>query len=94
MSMELRLQICARSRAAARSARRATGSGAPDRYGGHRRPLLGPHESTLRRLVETRPDITVAEVQAALHDRLGIRAGLSTIHNALRRIGLRHKKGR
>jgi transposase len=25
---------------------RATGSAAPDRHGGHRRPLLGPHERT------------------------------------------------
>jgi transposase len=73
---------------------RATGSAAPDRYGGYRRPLLRPHESTLRRLVETKPDITLAELQAALHARIGIRAGLSTIHNALRRIGLRHKKSR
>jgi transposase len=73
---------------------RATGSAAPERYGGYRRPLLAPHESTLRRLVETQPDITLAEVQAALHARIGIRAGLSTIHNALRRSGLRHKKSR
>jgi transposase len=73
---------------------RATGSAAPDRYGGDRRPLLGAHERTLRRLVEAKPDITLAEVQAALQERIGIRAGLSTIHNALRRIGLRLKKSR
>jgi transposase len=73
---------------------RATGSAAPDRYGGYRRPLLRPHERTLRRLVETKPDITLAELQAALHERIGIRAGLSTIHNTLRRIGLRQKKSR
>jgi transposase len=73
---------------------RATGSAAPDRYGGYRRPLLAAHESTLRRLVEAKPDITLAEVQAALQERIGIRAGLSTIHNALRRIGLRLKKSR
>jgi len=55
---------------------------------------LGPHESALRRLVEAKPDITLAEVQAALQERIGIRAGLSTIHNALRRLGLRLKKSR
>jgi transposase len=71
---------------------RATGSAAPARYGGHRRPLLGPHEADLRRLVEATPDITLAELQAELRRRLGVVAGLSTIHNALRRIGLRHKK--
>jgi len=71
---------------------RATGSAAPARHGGHRRPLLGPYEGDLHRLVEATPDITLAELQAALHQRVGIVAGLSTLHNALRRIGLRHKK--
>jgi transposase len=42
--------------------------------------------------LEATPDSTLAELQAALARRLGIVAGLSTIHNALRRIGLRHKK--
>ena len=28
---------------------RATGSAAPARYGGHRRPVLKPHEADLRR---------------------------------------------
>jgi transposase len=73
---------------------RATGSAAPDRYGGHRRPLLEPHEADLKRLLEATPDITLAELQAALQRRFGFVAGLSTIHNALRRIGLRHKKSR
>ena len=71
---------------------RATGSPAPARYGGHRRPLLAPYEADLRRLVEATPDITLAELRAELQRRRGIAAGLSTIHNALRRIGLRHKK--
>jgi transposase len=71
---------------------RATGSAAPARHGGHRRPLLAPHEADLRRLVEATPDITLGELQAELQRRLGVVAGLSTIHNALRRIGLRHKK--
>ena len=71
---------------------RTTGSAAPARFGGHRRPLLGPHEADLARLVEATPDITLAELQAELQRRFGIVAGLSTIHNALRRIGLRHQK--
>ena len=37
---------------------RATGSAAPERYGGYRRPVLAPHEADLRRLVEATPDIT------------------------------------
>jgi putative transposase len=70
----------------------ATGSAAPERYGGHRRPVLEPHGADLKRLVEATPDTTLVELQSELQRRLGVRAGLSTIHNALRRIGLRHKK--
>ena len=73
---------------------RASGSAAPDRYGGYRRPLLAAYEADLRRLVEMTPDITLAELQAALKRRFGIEAGLSTIHNTLRRLGLRLKKNR
>jgi transposase len=71
---------------------RATGSAAPARFGGHRRPLLAPHEADLKHLVAASPDLTLAELQAALQRRCGLRAGLSTIHNTLRRIGLRHEK--
>jgi putative transposase len=71
---------------------RATGSPAPARYGGHRRPVLAPYEGDLRRLLAATPDLTLAELQAELQRRCGVRAGLSTLHNALRRIGLRHKK--
>jgi putative transposase len=74
--------------------RRATGSAAPARYGGHRRPLLEPYEADLKRLVEATPDITLAELQAELERRFGVLAGLTTIHNTLRRLGLRHKKSR
>jgi transposase len=73
---------------------RTTGSAAPARYGGHRRPLLAPHEAALRGLVTAQPDITLAELQAELQRRRGVVAGLSTLHNTLRRLGLRHKKSR
>jgi transposase len=71
---------------------RATGSPEPDRYGGHRRPLLEPYATELRGLIEAIPDITLAELQAELKRCFGIVAGLTTIHNTLRRLGLRHKK--
>jgi len=45
---------------------RTTGSAAPSRYGGHRRPRLEPHESELKRLVEATPDPTLAELQTEL----------------------------
>jgi len=70
----------------------ATGSAAPARYGGHRRPVLEPHEADPRQRVEATPDLTLAELQTALQQRCGVRAGLSTIHPTLRRIGLRLKK--
>jgi transposase len=71
---------------------RATGSAAPARYGGHRRPRLEAHEAEIAALVEATPDLTLAELQAEIERRCGILAGLSTIHTTLRRIGLRHKK--
>jgi transposase len=58
---------------------RATGSAAPARYGGHRRPLLEPSEADLQQLVEATPDITLAELRAELDRRLGIIVGLATI---------------
>jgi transposase len=54
--------------------------------------VLERHEGDLRRLIEATPDLTLAELQTELKRRCGVRAGLSTIHNALHRIGLRHKK--
>jgi len=71
---------------------RATGSVAPARYGGHRRPVLAPHEDVLRALVAAKPDITLAELQTELCQRRGTTVCLATIHMHLRRLGLRHKK--
>jgi len=71
---------------------RATGSVAPARYGGHRRPVLAPHEKALRSLVSERPDIPLAEIQHELRQQRGVSVCLATIHVSLRRLGLRHKK--
>ncbi len=71
---------------------RATGSTAPGRIGGYRRPLLAGHEDLVRDLTQTRPGITLAGIKAALAER-GIEAGdLSTVWHTLRRLGLTHKK--
>ena len=71
---------------------RETGSAAPAKVGGYRQPLLAGHEGLLRELTAAKPGITLAEIQAALHER-GIEPGsLSTIWSTLRRLGLRHKK--
>lgn len=73
---------------------RETGSSAPARFGGHRRPVLAPHDALLRALVERKPDITLAEIQAELRQRTGVEVCLATIHARLRRLGLRRKKSR
>jgi putative transposase len=63
---------------------RETGSAAPGRIGGHRRPVLAPHEGLLRSLVDAKDDITLAEIKAELGSRGIIVQALSTIHLALR----------
>ena len=73
---------------------RATGSTAPAKIGGYRRPLLDGHEELLRELTIGKPGITLVEIKAALAER-GIEAGhISTIWTMLRRLGLSHKKSR
>jgi putative transposase len=71
---------------------RETGSAAPAQVGGHRPPALVGREDDLVRLVDTRPDITLAELQAELQRRYGLSPALSTLHRTLRSLGLRHKK--
>ena len=73
---------------------RRTGSLAPDRVGGHRRPVLEPHEDLLRSLVAAKSGTTLTEIRAELKARGIVVAALSTILLTLRRLGLRHKKSR
>src|SRR5918997_4182849 len=40
---------------------RESGSPAPARFGGHRRPILDEHDAVVRSLLETKPDITLVE---------------------------------
>ena len=64
---------------------RETGSAAPARIGGYRKPLLAGHEALLRELTVAKPGITLAELQSELTGR-GIEAGsLTTIWATLRR---------
>lgn len=71
---------------------RETGSTAPARMGGYRKPLLAGHEALLRELTTSRKGITLAEIRNELMQR-GIEPGsLTTIWSMLRRLGLSHKK--
>jgi putative transposase len=67
---------------------RETGSTKPDRVGGHRRPVLEPHQDLLRSLVEGKSGITLAEIQAELQTRGIVVQALSTIHLMLKRMRL------
>jgi transposase len=71
---------------------RKTGSLAPVRIGGHRRPVLEPYADLLRSLVAAKSGITLSEIQTELKARGIVVMALSTILLTLRRLGLRHKK--
>jgi transposase len=71
---------------------RQTGSTAPARIGGHRRPILEPHADTLRTIATSQPGITLREIKAALAARGIVVKALSTIADMLHRLGLSHKK--
>ena len=70
---------------------RATGSVAPGKMGGHRKPVLDPHRAFIIERVKQTPHLTLH----GLKDELAAR-GVKVSHNAvwlfLRREGLRFKK--
>ena len=70
---------------------RATGSVAPGKMGGHRKPVLEPHRAFIVERINQTPHLTLH----ALKDELAAR-GVKVSHNAvwlfLRREGLRFKK--
>jgi transposase len=71
---------------------RQTGSPAPAKIGGHRRPILEPYADTLRALATSKPGITLKEMREALQARGIVVKALSTIAGMLHRLGLSHKK--
>ena len=71
-----------------------TGSTAPARIGGYRRPLLEPHADALREWVAEKKGITLRELRAKLAERGVEVKALSTIADMLHRLGLSHKKRR
>lgn len=71
---------------------RETGSTAPAKIGGYRKPLLADHGELLRELTTAKPGITLAEIGEELVAR-GISPGcVTTIWSTLKRLGLSHKK--
>ena len=73
---------------------RQTGSPAPAKIGGYRRPLLEPHAHALRPMTSEKKGITLREIQAKLAERGVEVKALSTIADMLHRLDLSHKKSR
>lgn len=71
---------------------RASGSPAPARFGGYRRPILEAHEALVRSLLEAKVDITLVEIQTELARHGVVVSATSTIGRWLRRAGLTRKK--
>ena len=71
---------------------RETGSMAPAKIGGHRRPILEPHAATVRALATVKGGTTLKKIRAGLNARGVEVKALSTIADMLHRLGLSHKK--
>jgi putative transposase len=70
---------------------RRTGSVAPGKVGGHRKPILDPHRTFIRKRIDQTPHLTLHKLKDELAGR-----GVIVSHNAvwtfLRREGLSFKK--
>jgi len=73
--------------------RRATGSVAPAKFGGHRRPLLEPYRAWIQARYAETPELTLRGLQAALAAR-GIRVSYGAVRNFVHAAGLSFKKNR
>jgi transposase len=71
---------------------RQTGSTAPAKIGGSRRPLLEAHADALRAIASSQAGVTLREIKATLAARGIVVKALSTIADMLHRLGLSHKK--
>jgi putative transposase len=70
---------------------RATGSVAPGKMGGHRRPVLGPHRAFILQRIEELPHLTLHRLKDELAAH-GVKVSHHTIWTFMRREGLRFKK--
>jgi putative transposase len=70
---------------------RATGSVAPGKMGGHRKPILGPHRSFILERIGQTPHLTLHGLKDELASR-GVKVSHNAVWMFLRREGLRFKK--
>ena len=71
---------------------RRTGSVAPAKMGGHRRPILEPHRELILARLKERPETTLAEMRDLLVAERGLRVALDTIWRFLRAERQTYKK--
>ena len=70
---------------------RRTGSVAPGKMGGHRKPVLDPHRDFIVRRIEVVPHLTLHRLKGELAQR-GVKVSHDTIWTFMRRQGLRFKE--
>lgn len=70
---------------------RASGSVAPGKIGGHRKPVLGPHRAFIVERIRQTSHLTLHGLKAELAER-GVKISHNAIWLFLRREGLRFKK--
>jgi transposase len=87
-----RYAVCASTAVRIIKRKELTGSAAPAKIGGYRRPILEPHLELLRAMVDETPDMTLEKIRDEVHARTGLKAGVATVDRMLKRIGLRFKK--
>lgn len=70
---------------------RSTGSVAPNKMGGHRKPVLDPHRAFIVKRLSQTPHLTLHALKDELAAR-GVKVSHNTVWLFLRREGLRFKK--
>ena len=73
--------------------RRETGSVAPKKIGGYRRPVLEPHQAWIEARFKQTPELTLKGLQTELAAR-GIQASYGAVQSFVKNIGLSFKKNR
>jgi len=72
---------------------RRTGSVAPARFGGHRRPLLEPHRGWIEARLRAAPELTLEQLRGELAAR-DVRVSYGAVQKFVKDIGLSFKKNR
>ena len=72
---------------------RATGSAAPAKFGGWRRPILEPHADLVRARLAEQPDLALRRLQQDLAER-GVKVSYGALWAFVHALGLSFKKNR